>query len=337
MVTELLSSGDRQRARELLRAQGLSFEAELDDLVGVFEGEALVAVGARAREVLKMLAIDPARQSGSLLGELVGELVQRGFQAGHESLFVFTRPEYVTSFEALNFELLVGHGRVALLEYGRHFARWLEEHRPLVAGDANGAVVVNCNPFTLGHQHLVEEAARRSDVLYVFVVREDRSAFPFDVRRRLVEEGTRHLPNVRVLDTSRYAVSAVTFPAYFLHATDDAATIQMELDAQLFAERIAPFFRVRRRFFGQEPISETTRRYNEAMKRLLPVRGVEAVEIERCTAAGGWISASRVRAALARGELAGLEALVPGPTLAYLRSDESRAVRERLRDAAGGA
>jgi len=42
------------------------------------------------------------------------------------------------------------------------------------------AMVINANPFTLGHQYLVKTASMESDVVYLFVVREDKSLFPFE-------------------------------------------------------------------------------------------------------------------------------------------------------------
>jgi [citrate (pro-3S)-lyase] ligase len=335
MVSSLLTRADRERARRLVEARGLAFVEGTDDLVGAFQAGELVATGARVGRVLQMLAIDPAWQGGSLLGELVGELSARARAAGEEQLFVFTRPESAASFEALGFRLLASHGRAALLEHGDGLGRWLAAHRPLLQPGDNGAVVVNCNPFTLGHQHLLEQAAARVDTLYAFVVREDRSAFPFAARLRLVREGTAHLPSLRVLDTGPYAVSAVTFPGYFLRDPGDRAAAQMGIDLTLFGRRIAPFFQVRHRFFGEEPYCDTTRAYNQAMLRILPACGVEAVEIPRRAAGGAAISASAVRAALRAGALEGLEALVPETTLRWLRGPEGRAVRERL-DAEGG-
>ncbi|MFL5272358.1 MAG: [citrate (pro-3S)-lyase] ligase [Anaeromyxobacteraceae bacterium] len=325
-----LQGDDVAQARALIEAQGLAFEPPVDDLVGVFEGDALVATGARRGEVLKMIAVAPAFQGGAVLGEVVTLLVQRALAAGVEDLFVYTRPACAGSFEALNFRLLASHGRAALLEYGNGLERWLERHRALVRPGDNGAVVVNANPFTLGHRHLVEEASRRVATLYVFVVSEDRSAFPLEARLRLVRQGTDDLPNVVVLETSRYAVSAVTFPAYFLRATDDVVAIQAELDVLLFGRRIAPAFSVRRRFFGTEPYCPTTRAYNAAMRRLLPSLGIEAVEVPRLEASAGAISASSVRAALREGDHGALAALVPATTLGFLLSDGARAVRERL-------
>src|SRR5690242_11917371 len=118
MVIDMLGHADEARARAFIEAQGLTFEAGFDDLVGVFELGALVAAGARERDILKMLAIDPAEQGGHLLGTLVTELAQRGYAAGHDGLFVFTKPESVASFEALGFSLLATDGRAALLEHG---------------------------------------------------------------------------------------------------------------------------------------------------------------------------------------------------------------------------
>jgi len=342
MVVQLLSSADRARAEAFVTAQGLSFEEGADDLVGAFEGGALVACGARAGDVLKMIAIDPASQGGHLLGEVVGELTRLGLAAGHRGLFVFTRPEHATSFEALNFRLLASQARVALLEQGGRFQAWVEACRPRLrprgadGGQADaGAVVMNGNPFTRGHQWLVEQAAARVEVLYLLVVREDRSAFPFEVRRRLAEEGTRHLRNVVVLDTGPYAVSALTFPAYFLGKGEPVAEYQLELDLDLFGRRIAPALGVRRRFFGSEPTCATTRAYNVAMHRVLPRHGVEPVELARLEVGGAPISASTVRSALARDDLSTLGDLVPPSTLAYLLSPEGRALGARLATSQG--
>lgn len=335
MVVSLLSGADRARARAFVEAQGLRFEEGADDLVGAFEGGELVACGARAGDVLKMIAISPEAQGGALLGEVVDALARLGRAAGHQGLFVFTRPEHAVSFEALHFRLLASQARVALLEHGGRFEAWLEACRPRLRPGPAGAAVMNCNPFTLGHLWLVEQAAARVAVLYLLVVREDRSAFPFEVRRRLVEEGTSHLGNVVVLDTGRYAVSDLTFPAYFLGKGEPVAEYQLELDLDLFGRRIAPALGVTRRFFGSEPTCATTRAYNAAMHRVLPRLGVEPVELRRVEVGGAPISASTVRAALARGDVSTLRGLVPEATLAYLLSPEGRALGARLATSQG--
>jgi [citrate (pro-3S)-lyase] ligase len=330
MVVELISEKDVHRARELVTGCGLRFETNYANLVGIFEGLALVAAGAREGNILKMIAVEPSRQSGALLGEVVSELIRLGYEAGHDAFFVFTNPRNAASFQALNFIPLVHHPKTILLEYGGGLGRYLEAHRSLVRNGENGAVVVNCNPFTLGHRYLIEEAARRVDTLYVFVVREDRSAFPFEARIRLVREGVTDLDNAVVLESSSYAVSGITFPTYFLKEEDSAAEIQMEVDLMLFGRHLAPFFNIRRRFIGTEPYCRTTRLYSEAMERILPRYGVETVQLERSREGEGVVSAFRVREALRKEAYETVRKLVPHSTLRFILSEEGKKIRNRL-------
>ena len=325
-----LSGAEIQSARRLIEQNGLSFEDDFDAMYGIYENGELIAVGARAGNILKMLAVEASHQGGSILGELVTALVSSGLDAGCESLFVFTKVEYASSFQALNFSPLANQGRVVLLEYGNGLKNWLASNQALIRPGVSGAVVVNCNPFTNGHRFLIETAARQVDRLFVFVVREERSVFPFDVRFRLVMDGVRDLENVVVLDTSRYLVSGATFPTYFLKKDDPVAQIQMELDVTLFASKIAPYFGITRRFAGSEPNCRLTNLYNDTMKRLLPVFGLQFVVVERALAANDVISASKVRELLAGDDLSKLAAYVPSTTMAYLLSDEAAPIRERL-------
>jgi [citrate (pro-3S)-lyase] ligase len=326
----LVTSRDIESARRLIESQQLRFEEPFDDLIGIHEEGQLVAAAARSGFVLKMFAIDEAHQGGALLGTLATELVRLGRAEGHETFFVFTRPEHVGAFEQLNFRLLASDGPVALLEYGGGLEAYLAAHAHLRRPGRNGAVVVNGNPFTLGHLYLVETSARQVDTLYLFVVTEEGSVFPFAVRYRLAEQSTFHLPNVVVLETSRYAVSAAVFPSYFLKRRDEAALAQMRIDLRLFGAHLAPAFGITARFVGHEPYSETTAAYNQVMAEVLPEYGVALVEIPRRRDEGGFISATRVRDALARRDFENLAALVPAPTLAFLRSPESAAIAAKL-------
>jgi [citrate (pro-3S)-lyase] ligase len=209
--------------------------------------------------------------------------------------------------------------------------RYLDARRHLRRDGTNGAVVLNGNPFTRGHQYLVETAAAQVETLYLFIVREDRSAFPFSVRFRLADEATRHLPNVVLLDTSRYAVSAGTFPSYFLRQNDEKARLQMEVDVRLFAAHLAPAFAVTKRFVGHEPFCDTTAGYNRTMADVLPQYGIGLVEVERAATGGRFISATDVRAALAAGDVAAIERLVSPATLAFLKSPEGAVIAAALR------
>ena len=114
-------------------------------------------------------------------------------------------------------------------------------------------------------------------------------------------------------------ISAATFPTYFLKENEDAAALQTELDAILFATRIAPALHITRRFVGAEPFDPVTRRYNRALDAVLPPRGIQLIEILRLEEAGEPISASRIRALLNEKSLCSeVLDLVPSVTQRYL-------------------
>ena len=177
-----------------------------------------------------------------------------------------------------------------------------------------GVVVMNCNPFTLGHRYLIEQAAKQVERLFVMVVREDCSLFAYAERKAMVEQGVAHLKNVTVIDGSEYAISQATFPTYFLKRLDDAADTQMLLDLDLFRRHIAPALGATVRFVGTEPTDRLTRRYNQLMHEVL----ADVREIARLEKEGNAVSASRVRKAMEQGDMSTIRQLVPPTTLPYI-------------------
>ena len=177
-----------------------------------------------------------------------------------------------------------------------------------------GVVVMNCNPFTLGHRYLIEQAAKQVERLFVMVVREDCSLFAYAERKAMVEQGVAHLKNVTVIDGSEYAISQATFPTYFLKRLDDAADTQMLLDLDLFSRHIAPALGATVRFVGTEPTDRLTRRYNQLMHEVL----ADVREIVRLEKEGNAVSASRVRKAMEQGDMSTIRQLVPPTTLPYI-------------------
>lgn len=180
----------------------------------------------------------------------------------------------------------------------------------------SGCIVMNCNPFTLGHRYLVESASRMVEHLFVIVVREDRSAFSYQERKAMVTAGTADLKNVTVCDGSEYAISNTTFPTYFLKQLSDATDTQILLDLDLFRRHIAPALGAEVRFVGTEPTDELTRRYNELMMESLGKDHV--VQIPRLENDGVAVSASRVRKAMEEGDMNTIRQLVPPTTLPYI-------------------
>ena len=177
-----------------------------------------------------------------------------------------------------------------------------------------GVVVMNCNPFTLGHRYLIEQAAKQVERLYVMVVREDCSLFAYTERKAMVEQGVADIENVSVIDGSDYAISRATFPTYFLKRLDDAADTQMLLDLDLFRRHIAPALGATVRFVGTEPTDKLTRRYNQLMHEALK----DVCETARLEKDGNAVSASRIRKAMEEGDMNTIRQLVPPTTLPYI-------------------
>lgn len=187
-----------------------------------------------------------------------------------------------------------------------------------------GAIVMNCNPFTLGHQYLIRQSAAKVDYLYIFVVEEDKSFFPFKDRIELVKKGTKDIKNVIVVPSGKLIISSVTFPGYFLKDSPDSVGVDTSLDVDIFGRYIAAPLGITKRFVGEEPIDMVTQSYNESMKELLPRYGIEVDEIKRKEKEGGVISASRVRKALQTSDFDLIKKLVPDTTYEYLWENRER-------------
>jgi [citrate (pro-3S)-lyase] ligase len=181
---------------------------------------------------------------------------------------------------------------------------------------------MNANPFTLGHRHLVEQAARRCDWLHLFVVREDASFFPFRERLEMVRAGVAHLSNVSVHEGSQYIISRATFPAYFLKESGEVQQAWSEIDVLIFRDFIAPALGITHRFIGSEPFCDITRQYNQTLHQLLTPQ-ISVVEIPRIKATGNAISASEVRRLLRTQQVSRIREIVPESTFAHLKAHYS--------------
>lgn len=350
----------RRRVEAFLAANGLRL-APLDCYVVVTrdeDGDEILAGGGLDGNVIKCVAVSESARSEGLMNILVSRLIVIAREEGRDSVKAFTKPENEGIFKSLGFGLLASAPKAILMENGRG---GLPEYRKYLASLArpgrNGAIVMNANPFTKGHRYLVEQAASQVDNLYVIVVKEDRSRFPYAERKAMIEAGCAGLDNVVVCEGSDYAISAATFPTYFLKKLDDATDTQIALDLDLFVNHIAKPLGVTVRFAGSEPEDALTRRYNELMAEILPgtsvavvrqahqpdselVKGsalrqarrpIDFIEIPRLEQNGNPISATSLRRALDKGNLKEAMEYIPESSIPYLVADlAERALRLEL-------
>lgn len=334
----------RRRVEAFLSANGLRL-AQLDRYVVVTrdeDGDEILAGGGLDGNVIKCVAVSESARSEGLMNILVSRLIVIAREEGLDSVKAFTKPENEGIFKSLGFTLLASSQKAILMENGSgglpEYRKYLES---LARPGRNGAIVMNANPFTKGHRYLVEQAASLVDNLYVIVVREDRSRFPYVERKAMIEAGCTGLDNVVVCEGSDYAISAATFPTYFLKKLDDATDTQIALDLDLFVNHIAQPLGVTVRFAGSEPEDALTRRYNELMAEILPGtsvavvrqawRPIDFVEIPRLEQKGKPLSATALRLALDEGGFKEAMEYIPESSIPYLVADlAERALRLEL-------
>lgn len=181
-----------------------------------------------------------------------------------------------------------------------------------------GSIVMNCNPYTLGHDYLINEAREKVDWLYVFVVEEDKSYFSFEERFKLVRENTKQYENVIVLPSGKMILSMRTFASYFRKEIEKEVCIDASKDLKIFCDIIAPFFNITARFVGSEPFDKVTYQYNQAMKERLPMCKIEVIEISRKSYDDEIISASKVRGFLKKKDFQSVKKMVSSITYDYL-------------------
>lgn len=336
-LTQVSLSDKRMLAQvdALLVENGITRDANLDYICAMVDEEnRVIATGSCFGATLRCFAVSQQHQGEGLLNEVVSHLMEYQMARGYTHLFLYTKIKSAKFFQSLGFyEIARVDGTLVFMENRRNgFPSYLSRLEKTARPGVSGAIVMNANPFTLGHQYLVETAAGRCDTLHLFLLSEDASLVPFGVRKQLVQAGTVHLKNVVLHDSGPYIISNATFPSYFLK--DDAAVIQghAKLDLAIFV-RIARALGVTVRFVGEEPTSQVTGLYNEIMAAQLPENGIDCVILPRKEALGKAISASTVRAALQAGDWQTLSRLVPQTTLDYFRSSEAEPVLRRIRSA----
>lgn len=314
----VLRGKKRQTWEQLLHDSDLSVEELPEQTVLIWEGDTLAATGSRQGNLLKYLATDPRHQGQGLLAKVLTALRQEAFQEGHRHLFLYTKPQNEHIFLPLLFYPVVRTDKVLLMEDREDGICTFLDSLPQSEWDS-GAIVMNCDPFTLGHRYLIETAAADCAHLYVFVLSEDKSTFAFKDRLNMVKAGTKDLPNVTVLPSGPYLISAATFPTYFLKDRDRAEKVHCQLDIAVFTQHYGRKLRITRRYVGTEPLSAMTAEYNKALADTLPQQGIRLIQIPRKEHAGTPISASAVRAALERKDWDTVRMLVPKTTFDHLQ------------------
>lgn len=330
----LKDNKELQEVQEFLSSFGLKLDNDVDYTIVIKQGETIKATCSKARNVLKCFAVDKDLRGEGVTSTLISNLIDKLFEEGIYHSFIFTKPENVRIFSSLNYKLIHEVKDVALLENGIYD---INSYISKLIGDYNidkskkAAIVMNCNPFTLGHKYLIEKAASENEKVIVFIVEEDRSLFPFNIRYELVKKGTEHLKNVTVIPGGEYIISSATFPAYFLREESVRLKAYTELDAGIFGKYFCNKLNIIKRYVGTEPYCKVTDIYNEALISTLKKYEVSVTLVERESFNGKEISASRVRQLIKEENLRELKNILPEVTLEFISSEKGKDIVEKIK------
>lgn len=325
---------------KLLSSSEIRMDKNIDYTCGIFDdNKNVIATGSCFKNTLRCFAVDSSYRGEGLLNTILTHLLNYQYEKGNFHLFLYTKIKSAKFFEDSGFyKIASGKDLVVFMENKRtgfkdFISNLKKETLSKIKGDMcpkSCAIVMNANPFTLGHQYLVEKAALENEWVHLFVVSEEESLVPFNIRKRLVIEGTSHLKNIIVHDCSSYIISNATFPSYFQKNEEDVINSHVELDLTIFA-KIAQELNISSRYVGDEPLSFVTNKYNQCMKATLPEYNINCVIVSRKKITDKAISASTVRMAIKNEDYTLLETLVPKSTLDFFKSDEALSIIKRIK------
>jgi len=330
----LKSKKDIQRFKKFLTDRDLDFDNDIDYAVILEENDRIIASGAMSGPVLKCIAVDKDNEGEGLIGKIITYLLLKAHHEGSDHLFLYTCPCNVKKFNELGFKEVARVENTAVLMENRPkgISTYINHLETLkVKGKNIASIIMNCNPFTNGHLYLIEKAASENDHVHIFILSEDKSAFPTSVRIELVKKGTKHLKNITVHNSGNYIISAATFPSYFLKESKKIIDTHGKLDLTIFSKYIAPALSINCRYAGDEPLCVVTNKYNELMAEILPKAGIKLKIVKRKETDKNVISASQVRELLKIDDFKNIKKIVPPTTLEYLESKAAEPIIKMIK------
>ena len=330
-----------KRILQLLNAEGIKRDRNLDYTCAAYDSDYnIIGTGSCFGNTLRCLAVSHEHRGEGLTNKIISHLIQYQFERGNYHLFIYTKYTTYHLFKDLGFyEIVRIKDQIVFMENKKTgFSDYLNELKKNNINNIDhnkkkvAAIVMNANPFTLGHQYLIEKASKENDILHLFIVSEDKSIVPFKVRKQLIKEGTKHLTNIIYHDSGPYIISSSTFPSYFQKDEKDVIESHTNLDIEIFA-KIAKALDINVRYVGEEPTSLVTGIYNQLMIKKLPENGIKCVVVPRMTNKEGneVISASDVRKAIKEGQFEKMKNLVPECTYKFFISEEGKDVVNKIK------
>ena len=150
----------------LLQQEGIRRDGNLDYICAMFDEEYnVIGTGSCFGNTLRCFAVSSAHQGEGLLNQIITHLIEVQCARGNLHLFLYTKVKSARFFGDLGFyEIARVEDTLVFMENRRDgFGAYLRALEKTKTGGKSAALVMNANPFTLGHQYLVEKAAAACD------------------------------------------------------------------------------------------------------------------------------------------------------------------------------
>jgi [citrate (pro-3S)-lyase] ligase len=315
-IEKLLS--EEKFRKDLIEEYAVIFSEE-NDLIGV--------IGRYANN-LRCLVVDKKYRSQNIANILIDFMSKRIYKKNFREIFVFSKPINFDVFQNLGFNLIFQNENFGFLtnryDLFQKYLNYLSNiqnknyKKNNQKFNNNSVIVMNCNPYTKGHEYLISKAVEKSNLVYIIMVKEDISLFTYQQRLEMTKLGVKKFKNVQILEGSDYLISKNVFPSYFFRTQEEFMLEQICLDISIFTNYIVPRLKITKRFVGEEPFSYTTNLYNKLMKKKLNLKKLELIIVPRINFKNNAISATQVRKLFIQGKFSEIKNLVPRTTLEYL-------------------
>ena len=306
-IKEAILDSEKDLVKEFLNRFDLKYANDITKTFYCIDNDNIIGTISCSDYIIKDLAVLDNYQGENIAGMLISEILAYFRENKIYSYQVFTKPMYVNTFKSLGFKEIVTTSKVAMLEGGvssiedeiKKIKNVLELNFGALEDIDLAALVLNANPITNGHVYLIEQAKKEHNCVVVFIVEEDKSLFSFKERLSLAYLATRRLSNVYVMASSKYIVSSLTFPDYFLKNETEKVEENARIDALVFKNYFMKMLHIKKRYVGSE-VSNKMNIYNNALKEILKD---DLVIVNRLEENGEAISAKKVRSLFEDGKI----------------------------------
>lgn len=328
-VVDINDESTMSKVREFLIGSDLELDF-VDYCIVIRNENKIIATCSKQFNLIKCISVCTKFNGLELANKLVTAILKQITSENYDEAFVITKFKNKEIFESMNFKSIYSNEKISFLT--NRFDRF-EDYKNYLSKQkqdgTNGLIVMNCNPFTLGHEFLIKEAAKQVDNLYIVPVLEDLSFFKYNERFEMMKQSISKMQNVFLLNGSGYIISKSVFPSYFLKSSDEVISEQTNLDSHIFVKLFKDALSIKKRFVGTEPISHTTNSYNETLNKVLTENKIELVVIPRLEINNEVVSASKVRVALANGDEKIINEMLPQTSIDVLKKIN---LEERLKE-----